>query len=815
LKTLKRIFKYFILTGVAIFIASLIAIFLYKDQIIRQLVRELNKSLLTKIDVEYIDLDLWESFPKINLVLNHVLVFESNKATKVLGKFESIHLGFSLTDLIHQNFEFNNLRLVNGNVDLIIDTNGDTNYQIIKPGKGEERTTFVLNRFSLDSIEIRYRDFTKSTDLKLLSQRITGALRFDEVYQIQLQGSLYSDYILLSETKYLQNKLLQLNGALIYSISPKLVEFQNLGLLIEQSEFDISGIYNLDLSTVDLAISSRNSTLNNLKNLIKNESVSKKIESYQGKGIVEFTSILKGPVSRNKMPLFKGELTLKNGSISYPEVQSEISGISIEGFFEIPDLKSTTKASLILTTIDAQFEGKTISGDLRIKNFSSPLVVLNFNGSINLRSLLTFYPMVKIENASGKVDFDLSYENSIEKENDFHLTGEVDLENVEINYSDRLPLSELNGNLLFNNKDIALNHFTGKFGNSDFRLNGFFKNIIGYLNQDNSIIGIEADLKSDFIDIDELLLSNNQSLQGDYSFSISPNLFLAINCDLKSLRFRRFTASNLTGQLNLKDRIALAKDISAETLGGSINLSGLVNATKSKLEVTSYTKLKSIHIDSLFYVFENFNQDWLVDSNLKGQINAEWEAEMLFDEYLNLFSEDLITDISITIMNGELNNFEPIMGLSKYVEDEDLSDLRFSQIVNDIHIEDEVIILPEMKVSSNITEITFSGTHTFKQQIDYRVAVPFRLKKRKNRDEFFGAIEEDKSGQTLLFLKIQGSTENYDIFYDTESVKRKIVADLKKEVEELKQAFRKRGEKKQESLGLNEDEYFDWDDEKQ
>ena len=154
------------------------------------------------------------------------------------------------------------------------------------------------------------------------------------------------------------------------------------------------------------------------------------------------------------------------------------------------------------------------------------------------------------------------------------------------------------------------------------------------------------------------------------------------------------------------------------------------------------------------------------------------------------------------------------MGLSKYINDENLAHLIFSDLKNEIHIENSNVLIPNMSVSSNITDISISGTHSFDQKINYQVVVPFRIKSRQNNDEFFGAIEDDKDGQTKLFLKITGTTSDYSITYDSQAVKNKIAADLKNEVAELKNAFKKRGEEKKESLGLNEEEYFDWDEKK-
>ena len=150
--------------------------------------------------------------------------------------------------------------------------------------------------------------------------------------------------------------------------------------------------------------------------------------------------------------------------------------------------------------------------------------------------------------------------------------------------------------------------------------------------------------------------------------------------------------------------------------------------------------------------------------------------------------------------------------LDKYLDEDGLSKLEFSELKNDIFVENKTIYLPEMMVGSNVTDIRISGTHTFDQKIDYRIVAPLRSKRKIDKDEAFGAIEESGSGKSRLYLKIIGSTSDYRVVYDKESVKKKIVSDLKKEVNELKKAFKNKGLKKEQTVELEEDDYFDWDD---
>ena len=87
------------------------------------------------------------------------------------------------------------------------------------------------------------------------------------------------------------------------------------------------------------------------------------------------------------------------------------------------------------------------------------------------------------------------------------------------------------------------------------------------------------------------------------------------------------------------------------------------NQNSSLVEVLTEAQLQGLNIDSIFYVFNNFNQNWLVDKNLKGRIHADVNTYMSFDNHLKLNKSSLIAEINTRIDNGELIDFEPMQKL--------------------------------------------------------------------------------------------------------------------------------------------------------
>src|SRR5690606_19621886 len=112
--------------------------------------------------------------------------------------------------------------------------------------------------------------------------------------------------------------------------------------------------------------------------------------------------------------------------------------------------------------------------------------------------------------------------------------------------------------------------------------------------------------------------------------------------------------------------MAVSRNLSLKTMGGHLSLSGILDARNNKaIDVATTLRLRDINIDSVFYVFENFNQTFIQDRHLKGKATADVNMEMTLNQNLRLFKETLVADIGISIAKGELNNFEPLKKLER------------------------------------------------------------------------------------------------------------------------------------------------------
>ncbi len=821
LRIFKRVAFYLLIAIAVIAISFTVSVFLFKDRIIQSFISEANKSLGTPVKIGKIDISAWGNFPELGIVFSDVYVEDSHPGLYPLFTARSVSFYMNPIDAWNGKYLIRDLHIDHSETHLKINEKGEVNYDISKKSKGGSSIAFDLRNVKLAHTKVSYHDLKLLQNFDFESNKLSTDVSLKaDVYSILAKGDVTVVDIGISGHRLLQNKKLKLESALDYNDKDKSIHLKPSQIIFEESLFDLNGDYHFKkIPQVNLTAKSKDASIQTILSLLPEE-ITSNLREYQSKGDVYFNLSLKGEIDKSKSPLLSVGFGLRNAQLVHPKFKSKLEGINLEGSFATSSFSNFSNAELFLRNIKAKLNGQPLVSNFSLSGFSDPVVDFEFHGSLEPTSIVNFYPLKELADLKGMIEANVKLSGRLsdlkKKSTAQHVKvdGDVSLAQVGFVWGNRkINFENLNGSLQFNNNDIAMSNVSGKIGNSDFVLNGFLKNVISYLLFEGQPIGIEADLRSDFIDLDQSLAWGlGVTGSKDFGFSISPDLHMNFNCRVQEMRYKRFHPRDIKGNLLVKNQTALSRNIAFTAMGGELSANGMIDArSKNKIDISSSFKLRSIHLDSVFFTFDNFYQSFIDDKHLKGKVNADVSMEMTLDKALKLYSNTLVADISATIKDGELNNFEPLQRLNKYIDDETLSKLRFADLKNDIHIENRTIYIPQMEVKSNATTITLSGTHNFDQQIDYRIVAPLRSKKKIDPDEAFGSIEEDGSGKSKIFLKITGTTDNYTVSLDKDALKKKIRSDLKKEVKELKDAFKLKGQKKQKELELEKDDYFDWD----
>lgn len=814
---MKKVLKYLFLVAVLFSVITVGLTYIYKDKIIQHFIEQMNSRLNTPITVERIDISVLDQIPYVSVVLSGVKVQESYESSKnILLETNRITCALNPLDILSGDYSIEAMTLRDATIQFKIDQYNIPNYLIFKKqGNTSDETVLDLKKVTLINSTVSYQNDYANKHVKFQTDKMKSSLQaYGKVYHIKSNGDIEVNNIVVNDQSYLEGIPLTITSDLLYNQHQRTLEINPSTTVYQNSSFDISGKYEFEHNHLSLSLSSQSTNLRTINDLIPDRHLAK-TKRYEYAGETSFMLTIDGVLKKSALPPFQLSFNLKNATMNDMIIPTHLENMSLVGYYQ-----NTPHDSLALQEIRGDLNQKTFKSNLSIINFQDPRLDLSFDGTITGATLQSWTKLPLIDSIRGEIalDFTLAGKTSDLKSRktipNVRTSGDISIADLNITLTDRLyGLQQLQGNFIFNNNDLAISGFSGMIGASDFEFTGLIKNFLAFSMLDNQPLGIEADFSAKHINLDQLLAGNefNNRIDQSYHFSISPQLYLKLNCNIGDLQFRRFSGQSIIGNLDVKHQIASSKRIKFNTMGGDIMLSGNINAKSDSIYISSSTALSQIQIDSLFYVFENFNQSFLVGNHLKGVVNASIESQMAFNHSLDVNPSSITADINTTIIGGQLNNFEPMQKLSKYLDGDKLDHLTFAELANDIHVENKTIYLPQMQVNSNVSDITIGGTHTFDQHIDYSVSAPFNNRNKVDKDAAFGSIETSTTGKTRIFLKIAGTTSVYDISYDKSAVKKEIISDIKREVQQLKEAFRKKGKKKKEEVELEEEDYFDWE----
>lgn len=823
LKKVLKIFLYLFVIFLLVLASIGGVIYLYKDKIIYLFIEDANKNLQTKVDVSKIEIDLFTTFPELSLHFKDVKVVESKAgSSKYVAIAEHLYFTISLQELLDNNIKIKNLIIRNAIFDFKVFKDGSNNFTVLKKSdsKIKKAIVFDLKGVVLDNVDISYSDFQYRNQYHALIKNAIASLRLeDDDWNISLNGNLVSNGINVQEYVFLKDKPIELQGELLFNSKTNIYTLKESTIKILNANFEAVGYYKHGkIPYIDLKVSEKTSDFQTLLSFLPNK-VTKELELYKSRGRTYFNAIVKGDVSRSRKPLIVVDFGCQDASFYHPEYKEEIKNASFSGEFNNGGGAEKGFTSLKINNLKATINNKSLEANFYLRNFSDPFIELRAKSNFDLTYLARLFPQKKFKNISGEIDVDIfisAYVNEIKKNNFSNLTteGNIDFRNVSFK-SDKshLPFENIYTSLRFDKENVDVGGFRVKIGNSDFNFEGKILNVFKYFLQEKGQLTLDGKLISRNIEVEELLLASTST--DKYYFSFTPNIFLKTNFEANTIHFKKFRPQHVSGNLNISPTGWEIDAFKMNLANGSFNLKGSIHQNKdSTFAAEIKGEITNMKMDTALFITDNFGQDFITHKSLKGKLGAKFEVFFNFDKNLEIDLNTILAETKLTINEGVLQNFEPMKGLSKFIREEALENVKFSQLQNELQISDRKILIPLMDIKTNIATLQIMGYHQFDGVYEYKVKVPIKNYKRKNQELENEAIETVNSTQIYLYLIIKGDLNGYKVYYDKATVKDKIKERWQQEKKEFKEIFKKdylqkkiENEKPKE---VNEDEYFDF-----
>jgi len=802
-----RLLKIFGVTAGGFFLLVILLTTCYSGEMKQLIIGELNKTLKSPVEVKDIQFSLLQHFPYASIELNQVRALdapaEGNKGT--LLQAENISLLFNILGLLRNDVSIKRVVVKNGSLVVRIDKAGNDNYHIWNTSKDTTESVIDLHKILLDQVVVRYEDSYADQHYVMNVHEATLKGHFASAsFTLEVNSAMRVEQMLIEKINYLQGKEVKVQTNLAVHYKQGLYRFEESKLKVADLDFLVKGDLIDDFGHqglyTDLNIQTRNADLKEFLSMLP-ESYGTYFSRYKSHGNFSMVLALKGGGKKNPRREVKVDFMLKDGKITPKDGDLSLTAIQLQGSYHNNPGREDV---LSIPHLSANLNGHPITAGLLLSRLSNPMLRLTAKAALNLRDIKSFIPTDTIESLDGTVTLDVAFAGKVKDmkasaaiPGKVQASGSLVLAHASLKLKNNpLNFNSINGTFKLHDHNLEIQSFTGNISSTDFEVAGMLNNFTQYLLIPGQTASLEGKIRSRNLNLDELMADKKEAMAGDTSYLLkfNPRLVCSFGVSVGHLHFRKFSASDLSGTIRLRNQVISGSDLIFASMGGQATMHATIDASRrDKVVMACDADVKNIDIRELFTEMENFDQQTLTDKNLRGRLTAAVKFSADWTTALDIKSSTAKAQCSIQIDNGELIGFTPVLALSKYLKVADLNSIRFSTLKNEVNIADRRIYIPAMEIKSSALNLTVSGVHDFDNMVDYKLKMLLSDvlgKKVKQQHTEFGDIEDDGLGRSQLFLAMKGPADNPTFTYDRKSVGDKIRNDLRADQQNVKQMLK-------------------------
>ena len=774
----------------------------YGKEIKQLILAELNKNLDTKIHVEEFNFSLLSHFPYASFEMKNVVVEEVSTSEKkdTLLFSSRLSLLFNIIDVFKKDISVKKVLVNNGTINIRIDEAGHGNYHFWKKSSDTTEAGVIdIEKIVLKNVNLKYIDKKDNQDYSMLAYNANLSGKFSgNEFSLKTKADFLIYKLLIHGENYVNNKPVSLSSGLIVNSKTASYKFDNTLVKIAGVDFNFGGQITNESSEwlLNLAIKSNEADIKKLTGILP-DNYKKYFGRYNASGNILFNTSIQGSIEGKKTPLVKVEFSVNNGSLIAGD--AKIEKLLFSGSFV--NQVNSKKSTLNIPSLTASLSGHAIQASIRLDDLPDAFLSLQAKTQLNLKEIQPFIQSDTLESLSGDLAMNISYAGKVRELSalsrgqlyNIKASGNIDISHVSFKLrKNPLEFNNMSGNFSLHNNDIYIKNLSGNISSSDFLIDGVFRNFISFLLIPDQPGDLQAKVVSKTVNLDELLVNKLESNSKDTSYILkfNPRLICELDVNIENINFRRFSAGNIEGKVNLKKQVISGSKLKFNSMGGSVTLDATINASRRDSVTMDYdTKFTNVDVPRLFYEMENFDQQTMTDKNVKGRINADVQFLSKWSNDLTLNSKSVRSTCEITIENGELINFSPILAMGKYIHAPDLNHIRFSTLKNNISIANRKIMIPKMDIHSSAINISGNGVHDFDNNIDYHLQLLLSDvlgSKVKRHTSEFGEIQDDGLGRSKLFLSMRGTVDDPHFSYDRKAAGDKLKTDIAQEKRNLK-----------------------------
>ena len=682
---LKKILKIFGITLAAIFLALLVAPFLFKGKIVNAIKKAANSQLNATLDFDKdISLSLIRSFPKLSVGINKLsIVGKDSFNGDTLIYLPELRLSMDLMSAIRgEEINIRTIKLTRPRINIETLPSGRANWDIMKPDTAKPKVTdttggafkMALKSLIIEKGHITYNDRSMgfTTELVDVNHESSGDFSQDN-FTLKTHTETPSFTLGYGGVNWLYRIKTNIDADLGMDMKAMKFSFKEAKAKLNELDLQSNGFVDLNENDMDMDISFKalQNSFRNFLSLVPGM-YSSSFKDVKAAGTLALQGSMKGKMTDTKMPATTVALQIGNASFRYPDLPYPADNINVDLKFSNPD-GEPDHSVIDISKFDLRLAGEPFSLKLMLKTpVSDPFIDAKMLGKLDLGKIAGLVPLEKGSKLAGLINADLActgnYSAATSKNySRLDAKGKLGIMNLLWQLptaKDATELKELK--LDFTPQKVNMPACVGRIGKNDFNASGSLSNLLGYMFADEKLTG-NLKLNSNYLNVNSFMSDAPTAEEPKPTdtaqltvIELPSNLYLSLDADIKKLVYDNYVLTDVGGHLHLENGELNMQNVKAGLLGGTVALNGKYDSKNVKNPFTALDlKINRLNLAENLAYFPMLKKFAPMASHVKGLVNASLDMNSILDRHMqpnynsmNVNAEFSFTDAAVESLDG-------------------------------------------------------------------------------------------------------------------------------------------------------------------
>ena len=746
---MKKALKIAGITVGVILILLLVLPFAFQGKIEKIVKQEGNKMLNAQFDFSALNISLLHNFPSASVTLEDFYLkgtgaFENDTLIQAGELTAAVNL-FSLFG--DSGYDISKIIIEDTKVKAIVLEDGKPNWDVMKASAEEDTVQetsaesspfrIKLKRLSVKDLSVSYDDRQAGMYAAIENLRATCSGDFgSERTLVDLELKTPALTYRTGGVPFLNRAALEADMNVDADLVNNKFTLQDNSISLNAIKLNIDGWAAMQKDGVgmDIKLNTNEVGFKELLSLIP-AIYAKDFQNLKTDGKASLTAFAKGTLTQEQMPQFEVALNVENAMFRYPSLPAGVDGINISATVKNPG-GNIDATEVTINPFDFTLAGNPFSLEAIVKTpTSDPDLQATAKGTLDLGKIKDVYPLEDMSfNGTIQADMNLAGKLSyIEKEqyDKMKAEGSIRLNGMKLNMKDLPTVAIQRSTFSFSPRYLQLSETTVNIGNNDVTLDSRFENYLGYALKGSTLKG-SLNISSNHLNLNDFMSTDTTAVQAQATadttattsstgtIRIPENLDFNMQANLKEVLFDKMKLENVNGTLLVKNGTIDMRNLSFNTMGGSITANGAYSAPKaSQPHLNAGFDMKNIGFAQAYQELGLVQQLAPIFKGLKGNFSGNLQIDTPLDENMSPVMKKVQGSGNLSTKDLSLSGVKFIDQVADIVKKPSMKEIEVKDLNLGFEIKDGRVNTQPFDLKLGDYTMNLSGSTGLDQTIDY------------------------------------------------------------------------------------------------